>query len=280
MLHIRASGPRSDADRGTVVFIHGFPFDGSMWEPQLDALPEGWRGLAPDLRGFGQSPMDDGTGDAPSGKRVGNGIAHADEPVLTMACLADDIAALIEEECDGPAVVCGLSMGGYVALELHRRHPDRLRGLVLADTRATADSDEARENRLRMAQTVRSSGTRPIASAMIPELLADSTRVARPELVDTVRSMILGTPPETVVAALAGMASRHDSTGELPGIDVPTLVVVGEHDAITPPDYARKMADGIPDATLAVIDGAGHLSGLENPGAFDLALREYLEGLD
>ncbi|MGK7311152.1 MAG: alpha/beta fold hydrolase [Candidatus Longimicrobiales bacterium M2_2A_002] len=279
MLHLRTSGPREDATRGSVVFIHGFPFDGSMWEPQLATMPDGWRGLAPDLRGFGRSPLDAESGGVPSGKRVGNRIAHPDEPVLTMARHADDIAELIEAECDGGAVVCGLSMGGYVAFELRRRRPELVHGLVLADTRAAADSDEARENRLRTAQTVRDSGTRPIATAMIPDLLTGETRENDTATVDAVRSMILGTPPETVIAALAGMASRYDSTAELDRIAVPTLVIVGEADTITPPDEARDMADAIPNARLTVIPDAGHLSSMENGVAFDRALAEYLARL-
>lgn len=276
MLHLRESGPGDRAVRGSVVFIHGFPFDGSMWTPQLDALPDGWRGIAPDLRGFGESPLNGDIHETASGKRLGGGIARADEPVLTMALLADDIAALIAEEADGPAVVCGLSMGGYVAFELVRRHPERVRGLVLADTRAEADSDEARENRLLMARTARSSGTRPIATAMVPALLAGSTREGRPEVVEKVRQMILGTPVATLVAALAGMAVRRDSTGSLGGISVPTLVLVGEDDGITPPDDARRMAAAIPDAALTVVPDAGHLSGLENPAAFNAALSDFL----
>ena len=274
--HVHTSGPRDQATRGSVVFIHGFPFDGSMWEPQLAALPDGWRGLAPDLRGFGRSPIN-GDGCAPSGRRLGTGIALPDEPVLSMTCLADDIAALIEREVDGPAVICGLSMGGYVAFDLVRRRPELVRGLVLADTRAEADSDEGRENRMQMAQTVRRSGNRPIASAMIPDLLAPGTREDAPDVVDAVRSMILDTPPETVIAALAGMASRRDSTGDLPILPTPTLVIVGEHDAITPPDTARAMVDAIPEAELTVIPDAGHLSGMENPEAFNAALGAFLE---
>lgn len=277
-LHRHESGPRDEADRGSVVFIHGFPFDGSMWAPQLEALPAGWRGLAPDLRGFGGSPLD-GSGRLSTGKKVGGRIARGDEPVLTMARLADDVAELIEAEVDGHAVLCGLSMGGYVALALLRRRPDLVRGLVLADTRASADSDEARENRMRMAQIARTAGTKPIADEMLPSLLADTTLDGAPDIVDTVRSMILDTPAPTVVAALAGMASRHDSTSALSAIAVPTLVVVGEHDTITPVDDARDMAAAIPDARLEIVPGAGHLSNLENPRAFNSALEAFLAEL-
>ncbi|MFO7894517.1 MAG: alpha/beta fold hydrolase [Longimicrobiales bacterium] len=276
--HMHESGPRENATGGSVFFIHGFPFDGSMWEPQLAALPAGWRGLAPDLRGFGRSPID-GDGCTPSGKRMGAGIARPDEPVLSMTCLADDMAALIEREADGPAVVCGLSMGGYVAFELVRRRPELVRGLILADTRATADDDEGRENRMRVAQTVRAVGARPVAQAMIPDLLTERTREEKPEVVEKVRSMILGTPAETLVAALAGMAARHDRTADLATLPARTLVVVGEHDAITPPDTARAMTNAIPEAELVVIPDAGHLSNLENPAAFNAALNGFLGGI-
>ncbi len=279
MLHLHTSGPRDEATRGSVLFVHGYPFNATMWAPQLAALPDGWRGIAPDLRGFGASPLNGAANDVPSGKRLGSGIARADEPVLTMARLADDIAAVIEEESDGPAVVCGLSMGGYVTFELLRRHPDRVRAVVLVDTRAAADSDEGKENRLLSAQMVRSEGTRPLAVAMLPQLLAESTREENPELVETVRAMILDTPVQTVVAALAGMASRHDSTGDLGSISVPALVVVGAEDAITPPAEARRMAEAIPGAELAVISGAGHVSNLEAVDAFNSVLGSFLNDL-
>jgi 3-oxoadipate enol-lactonase len=261
------------------VFIHGFPFHAGMWDGQLDRLPEGWRGLAPDLRGFGGSKGELGSGEVATGKRVGGRIAGPDEAVLTMARAADDIAGVIEAEWDGPAVVCGLSMGGYVALELVRRRPDLVRALVLSDTRASADTDEGRENRMRMAQTARASGPEPIATAMIPDLLADTTLEEGPEVADFVKDMILDSPPASLVAALAGMAARHDFRGDLRTIDRPTLVIVGEQDRITPPESARVLVDGIPGARLEIIPYAGHLSNLENPEAFDRALAGFLETL-
>lgn len=280
-MYVRESGPRDQATRGCIVFVHGFPFDGSMWAPQLHSLPEGWRGLAPDLPGFGKSPLDgqQRPSKASAGRLQGSGIARDDEPVLSMARLAGEIAELIDRECDGFAVVCGLSMGGYVSFELLRRHAGKIRGLILVDTRAEADSDEARENRLLMAQTARDSGTGPIATAMIPDLLAGSTRQTRPEIVARVRSMILAVPAATVVGALAGMAARRDSTGDLATIGVPTLVVVGDQDAITPPDGARRMAEAVPGATLEIIPDAGHVSNLENPDAFNRAMSGFLNSL-
>lgn len=260
---------------GTIVFLHGFPFDGSMWEPQLAGLPTGWRGQAPDQRGFGGSELRE----ASSGARFGGRVALPHEAVLPMGQLADDVAGLIEREDAAPAVVCGLSMGGYVALSLWRRRPDLIRALVLADTRAEADTDEGRENRSRMAHSARTAGIGPIADAMIPTLLAPRTLDARPDVVDRVRSMIMGTPSETVIAALAGMAARHDASADLASLDIPVLVLVGEHDALTPPDVARSMAERMPRATLEVIPDAGHVSNLENPGAFNAALAGFLETL-
>jgi 3-oxoadipate enol-lactonase len=277
----RAPGDEASADAtaGTVVFIHGFPFHGGMWEPQLEALPAGWRGLAPDLRGFGRSELGAAAGVVSTGQKTGGRVALPDEPVLTMDRLADDVAELMEEEGAAPAVVCGLSMGGYVAFSLWRRHPGLVRALVLADTRAETDSDEARENRMRMAQTARDSGTRPIASAMLPSILAEQTMAGRPEVTEKVRAMIEGTAVETMIAALAGMAVRRDSIPDLGSIRVPTLVVAGEHDALTPPDVGRAMTQRLADARFEVIPDAGHVSSLENPAAFNAALNEFLATL-
>lgn len=278
-LHVRESAPASDGSAGTVVFVHGFPFDGSMWDRQLEALPAGWRGLAPDLRGFGRTEINHIPDEVSTGRRIGGRVALNDEPVLTMGRFADDVAALVDEQAGGSAVICGLSMGGYVAFELWRRHPHLVRALVLADTRSASDDDEGRENRLRTAQTVRSAGAEPVARAMVPALLAPSTRETRPDVVEHVRHMILGTDPATLIGALAGMAVRHDHSGELRHISVPTLVVVGEHDGITPPSDAQAMAQAIPGARLEVIEDAGHLSPLERPDAFNRILTGFLDGL-
>lgn len=275
-LHLHTAGDKDGAAAGTVVFLHGFPFNGSMWSSQLQVLPDGWRGIAPDLRGFGATGMRALPGEVSTGKRIGGRIARSSEPVLTMTRLADDVAELIHDRAGGQAVVCGLSMGGYVALELWRRHSETIRGLILADTRAGADDDEARENRLRMAQTARTAGIRPIAVTMLPSLLTPATREGSVLVVEAVRKMILSTPPATVIAALAGMAARHDATGDLPSISVPTLVMAGAEDTITPPAVGRKMAAAIPDGSFVEIPDAGHLSNLENPEAFNRSLAEYL----
>jgi 3-oxoadipate enol-lactonase len=277
-LHTYRAGAETKGPN-TVVFLHGFPFDGSMWEPQLRALPPGWRGLAPDLRGFGRSPLGASRDEVASGSRIGGRIARPHEPVLTMDRLADDVAALIDREKTAPVVICGLSMGGYVAFSLWRRRPELVRALVLADTRPEADTDEGRENRMRMAQSARQSGARAVASAMLPTLLGDRSADERSEVAERIRSMIAATAPETLVAALAGMAVRRDSTHDLASIDVPSLVLVGAQDRLTPPDVARGMAERLRGARLVSLPGAGHVSNLENPADFNAALRDFLTTL-
>lgn len=273
-LHVRAGPAAGSGD--TVVFLHGFPFDGSLWDDQLTALPDGWHGLAPDLRGFGRTPL--GAGELPRGSDAPDAVARADEAVLPMDVLAADVARLIQERA-GRAVICGLSMGGYVVFALRRQRPDLVRALILMDTRAAADSPEARQNRRRMAGTARSAGAEPIATTMIPSLLAPDTRQDRPDVVDRVREMIRATSPRTLIAAAAGMAARADSTPDLPEIDVPTLVVVGAEDTITPPDEARSMAAAIPNARVEVVEGAGHLASLERPAAANTLIASFLAGL-
>lgn len=273
-LHLRSRG---SGENGTLLFLHGFPFDGSVWDPQMAALPDGWQGLAPDLRGFGRSPL--GAAELPSGRRLGAGVALADEAVLTMDALADDAAQLLEGHAAGPAVVCGLSMGGYVAFALRRRRPALVRGLILMDTQPGPDGDEARENRRRTAASARESGPAPVAMAMLPSLLSRGTRERSPEVAETVRRMMEATAPRTLIAALAGMAARADSTGDLPAIDVPTLIIVGAHDTITPPDQARAMADGIPGARLEVVADAAHLPGLEAPAVVNGLIADFLATL-
>ena len=270
-LHVRTAG---SSDQGTIVFIHGFPFDGSVWDLQLEGLPQGWHGIAPDLRGFGLSPL--GIGDLPSGRTAGAGVAYPEEVVLTMDVAAGDIAELIERYAEGPAVVCGMSMGGYVTFALLRHRPELVRGVILMDTRPGPDNDEARENRRRMASTARTNGSAPVSSAMLGSLVSDETRKRHPEIAENLRALMESTAPETIVAALAGMAARHDFTPELPDLAVPALVIVGAADSITPPAQARAMADALPNARLEVIDGAAHLPGLENAPLVNRLITEFL----
>jgi len=245
-------------DGPPVLFIHGFPLDRTMWR-HMTAPLTGRQRIAPDLRGLGMS-------DAPEG---GYFVEE----------YADDMAALLEMLEIEQAVVCGLSMGGYIALEMVRRHRHRLRGLILVSTRANADGAEAIAGRDEMIQLVQRQGCGALVDRMLPKLLAPETLWTMPDVVERVRTMIAGSSPAGVIGALAAMGERSDSTPLLREIDFPTLVVAGREDQFVPTDYSRSMADQIPDAHFTVIAGAGHLAPMEQPIATSRVIGEFLESL-
>jgi YbgC/YbaW family acyl-CoA thioester hydrolase len=243
-------------DGPAVLFVHGFPLDRTMWRAQIESL-KGCRRIAPDLRGMGQS-------DAPD---LG----------YSMNIYATDLAGLLDALDIENVVLCGLSMGGYIAFEFLRHWRSRVRGLVLVDTRAGADSAEARRGRDTSAASARDGGPAAIAEMMLPKLLAPSTLAEQPDIVERVRQMILRTPVAGIIGALAAMRDRPDSESLLPTLaDIPTLIVVGEADTITPPEQAEAMARAVPGAQLAVIRGAGHLSPLERPDEVSRRLAEFV----
>jgi 3-oxoadipate enol-lactonase len=250
-----------EAGRGApVVLLHSFPFDRSMWREQVRALSETCRVVVPDLRGQGETPLGETEGAA------------------TMEEMAADVAALLDELNVGRAVVGGLSMGGYVALAFYRAFPERVVALVLADTRAGADTEDARRTREETARRALAEGMGPIVDTMIPKLLSVEGR-RRPETVARVREMMLAASPKGAAAALRGMALRRDQTDLLEGVEVPTLIVVGCEDAVTPPAEAEAMLGKIKGSRLCVIEGAGHLSNVERPEEFNRALVEFLRRL-
>lgn len=247
-------------DEGTgppLLFVHGFPLDHRMWKHQIEELSQSYRVIAPDLRGFGKSS------------------SVADEATLTMHDFADDLAGMLDVlEIDEPVCLVGLSMGGYVAFQFWERHRDRLSSLVLCDTRSIADSDEARENRFKTAQVVLESGSKPIAEAMSAKLFAPN--VSDSVLAD-VKTMIMEASPAGIAAASRGMADRPDVTDRLMEIDLPALVIAGEHDSISFPEEMRQMADRIPASRFAEIPDAGHMTPMENPPDFNRVLSGFLE---
>ena len=245
-------------DGPAVLFIHGFPLDRTMWR-HLTAPLTGRRRIAPDLRGLGLS-------DAPVG---GYFIEE----------YADDMAAVLELLDIDRAVVCGFSMGGYVALEMARRHRHRLRGLILVNTRAAADGAEGKAKRDDMIQLVQRQGSGALVDLMLPKLLAPANLSALPDVVDRVRTMIAGNPPAGVIGALQAMKEREDATAVLDTIDVPTLVIAGREDQLIPNGESRLMADRIPGAHLTLIAGAGHLAPMEQPTATSRVIGEFLAAL-
>jgi 3-oxoadipate enol-lactonase len=251
-VEVRGDGP-------AVLFIHGYPLDHTIWTHQLAAL-EGWCRIAPDLRGMGQS-------DAPD---LG----------YSMETYAADLAELLDRLGARDVVLVGLSMGGYVAFEFLRRWRERVRGLVLVDTRAEADTPEGRMARDTAASTARDHGASAVAEAMLPKVLGASTLGGAPATVEQVRAMMVATPVAGIVGALAAMRDRQDSTpllAELAGL--PTLVLVGDEDEVTPPAQAKAMAEIIPGASLVVIRSAGHLPPLERPVETTDAIVGFLAGL-
>lgn len=256
-------GPVAYADLGPrtglpVLLVHGFPHDRGVWRAQREALDgtlDGIRLLLPDLPGFGAS-------------------APLAEP--SMDAYADTIAAVLDDADLPSAVVGGLSMGGYVAFACWRRHAARVRALVLCDTRAGADTDAAREKRRALIDTASAQGADAVADQQLPGQLGRTTRATAPALVDEVARMLRRASVRGITDALAAMMARPDSTATLETITVPTLVIVGDEDVVTPVDEARAMAALVPAARLVVVEGAGHLAPLEQGATVNAALAEFL----
>jgi pimeloyl-ACP methyl ester carboxylesterase len=239
------------------VLLHAFPLNARMWEGQLALADRGWRVIAPHFRGF------DGGKD--------------DSPAQSVDDYAGDVVDLLDALHIHEAVVGGLSMGGYVAFALLRHAARYIQGLILADTKAPADTPEAVEGRKRMIDLVGSKGPAAVAEEMIPKLLGETTRRTRPEVVDRVRALATSSSAEAIAGALRALMTRPDATPQLPTIHVPTLVVVGEEDTVTPRAAAEEMHRDIAGSELVVIPAAGHLSNLEQPAAFDAALARFLD---
>lgn len=244
--HDTGSGP-------AVLLVHAFPLSSDMWQAQIDALAADYRVIAPDLRGFGASEY--GT------------------EAVSIDHYAADLAALLDSLGIQDVAYCGLSMGGYIAFAFLRRYRERVRALVLADTRAGPDTEEARAKRQTNALRAEEEGTGPLADEQIPAMVAGTTG---PGVRNQMRAMFLAASRQGTAGALRAMAARPDSRSLLATIDIPTLIIVGEQDSLTPPDEARAMHTAVANSTLVTIPDAGHLSAMEQPDAFNTALRRFL----
>ena len=240
-----------------LLLVHGFPLDHTMWQGQIDGLADCCRVIAPDLRGFGQSSVTPG--------------------LVTMQRMADDLAELLSGiGIEEPVVFCGLSMGGYVAWQFAARHRARLARLILCDTRAVADSTEAAAGRNALADRVRKEGPAFVAESMLPKLFAPATIEAAAPCVEQTRQVILRADPQGIAAASRGMAQRPDVSEKLSQLDLPALLVCGQHDAISPASEMREIAAKMPRAAFVVIPAAGHMAPLERSEPVNVAIREFL----
>ena len=255
-----AAAVLSEGDGPAVVLLHAFPLDRGMWAAQVAALSGRYRVHAIDSFGFGGCEL-------PAG---GWGVES----------MADALAGwLVAQHIPTPVVVCGLSMGGYVALAFARRHANHLRALVLADTRAEPDGPEARAARDASIVAVQAHGSSAQVEAMLPKVLGPTTHAERPGVVSDFRRTGLSQDKQAVVAGLVALRDRPDARPGLAAIDVPTLVMVGDEDTVTPRSAAEELAAGIRGAKLVVLPKSGHLSNLETPDAFNTAVLDFLDGL-
>ncbi len=251
-----------DTENGApVVLLHAFPLNHSMWRAQIKALRADYRVIAPDLRGFGGTSFFRG---APS-----------------VEGMADDLALLLDAlRVDEPIVLCGLSMGGYAALAFAHKYPQRLRALILADTRAEADGEEAKANRAALIEFAQNHSMPEIVEKVLPNLVAQTTASPGNKVIEEIHRIASDNSTDAVVEALQAMRDRPDATDWLAQIAVPTLLIFGEKDALAPSHVIETLRNGLPNARLETIAGAGHLSNLEAPDKFNRVLLEFLHELD
>jgi 3-oxoadipate enol-lactonase len=246
-----------DASRDTIVFIHGFPFSHEMWSQQTDLLEKDHRVITYDLRGHGRSGVGDGQ--------------------YALEFFVDDLIGLLDYLKVKRAILCGLSIGGYIALRTIERNPERVQGLILCDTQSQPDSNEAKLRRAATIKAVKTDGVGAYSEGLVKALFTPQTIATKPDVVGRVKETIRSTSPLGICGTLLALAGRTDTTAALAGIMVPTCIIVGEHDAITPPPRSQEMRERIPNSQMHVIPNAAHLSNLENPDAFNKQLLEFLK---
>lgn len=242
-----------------VVFIHGFPFNSSMWTPQLKSISGKYRAITFDVRGHGESDFGDGQ--------------------FLIEFFVDDLIGLLDYLKIDRTVLVGLSMGGYIALRAIERNPERVRALVLCDTKSSADSNEVKIRRARQIQIVKSVGIARFAEDFLKSIFSEETFIRLPNIIDMIRNIILKTSPLSVASTLIALAARTDTTRALPDLKVPTLIMVGEKDILTTPKEAEEMKNKIPHSEFHIIPNTAHMSNLENTAAFNKHLFDFLEKL-
>jgi 3-oxoadipate enol-lactonase len=239
-----------------VVFIHGFPFSQEMWRSQVAELSSDYRMITYDVRGHGNSEVGDGQ--------------------YAIEFFVDDLIGLLDHVQIEQAVVVGLSMGGYIALRAIERNPERFKGLALCDTRSEADTNEGKIKRAASIQSVKNDGVKKYAEGFVKAVFAPQTFERNPEAIKFIRNIIENNSPISIAGTLLALASRTDTTESLSKINVPTLILVGEHDALTPVSAAKSMSEKIRQSELHIISDTAHLSNLENPEEFNKHLSGFL----
>lgn len=249
-------GPRTGLP---VIFVHGFPFSKEMWKPQVEAFKKEYYVITYDVRGHGASDVGDGQ--------------------YSVEYFVDELIGLLDHLKISKAVVAGLSMGGYIALRAVERSPERFRGLVLCDTRSEADGNEGKIKRAMQAATVKVDGMKKFAELFLKAVFYEKTFESNPAAVNIIKTIIETSSPLAVAGTLLALAARTDTTASLYKIAIPTLILVGQHDTLTPPSASHAMKDKIPGAELHLIPNAAHLSNMEQPEEFNLRLLNFLKNI-
>lgn len=241
----------------TIVFIHGFPFNHEMWRAQIELLKGHYRVIAYDVRGHGQSAVGDGQ--------------------YMVEFFVDDLISLLDHLKVERAILCGLSMGGYITLRAVERSPERFQAMVLCDTSSEADTNEAKLRRAATVQAVKRDGVKTFAETFVKSVFASETFDKKPDVVQFIKRIIESTSPTAISGTLLALAARSETTSSLPKMKIPALIMVGEQDKLTPPSISEMMHGKLPTSELHVIPKAAHLSNLENPDEFDRHLLRFLE---
>lgn len=239
-----------------LLLVHGHPFDRTMWRDK----PPGWRVIAPDLRGYGATTTVPGK--------------------TTLDIFASDLVALLDHLGIDKVVIGGLSMGGQIVMEFYRLFPERVRGLILADTSPRAETADGKAGRIALADRLLSEGMSTYAAEALPMMMAPANIDALPEVADHVLGMMRGTDPVGAAAAMRGRAERPDYVSLLATVTVPALVIVGSDDEFTPVSEAMLIHQQVPESTMVIVDGAGHLPNLERPREFDSAVQQFLHTIE
>jgi 3-oxoadipate enol-lactonase len=253
-LHYETFGPESGIP---IVFIHGFPFSSGMWKPQIEALQSTYRVIVYDVRGHGQSDVGDGQ--------------------YTIEYFVDDLFALLDHLTIKKVVIVSLSMGGYIALRAVERQPKRFRALVLCDTRSEGDTNESKIKRANQAKDVKKNGTKEFANDFVRAVFFEKTFQMNPNAVHLIHDMIEQSSPTAIAGTLLALAARTDTTASLVRISIPTMIITGENDVLTPLHSALAMNEKIPNSEMYVIPNAAHVSNLENPKDFNGRLLSFLQ---